>query len=89
MNAPPEKRISTRAAASYLGVTTKHVVRLVKAKALDGIDVGLPGADRPTYGITLASVRAFLASRSDDIGLEGLSAAARVDSDGVQPDAGR
>ena len=90
MTAPtPERRIGTRLAATYIGTTQKHVVRLIQARALDGVDVRLPGASRPTWAVTLGSVRRFLAARSDETGLNGPSAAARVDSDGAASDTGR
>jgi len=84
-----ERRIGTKLAARYIGATPKHVIRLVRARVLDGVDVRLPGAGRPTWAITLSSVRRFLAERADKNGLNGPSAAASVDSGGMAGEAGR
>ena len=58
-----ETRVSTATAARYLGVTRRHVEKLVNAGALDAWDVRLPGAKRARWSVALSSVRLLLLAR--------------------------
>jgi excisionase family DNA binding protein len=58
-----EVRISTREAAKFLGVTRRHVEKLIHAGELPTWDVRQRGAGRARFVVTLASVRVFLEER--------------------------
>ena len=58
-----ETRCSTALAARYLGVTRRHVEKLVTDGALDAWDVRRPRAKRARWSVALASVRLLLAER--------------------------
>jgi excisionase family DNA binding protein len=58
-----ETRCSTRIAAKYLGVTRRHVEKLISVGALLAWDVRLPGAKRARWSVTVSSVRLLLLER--------------------------
>lgn len=59
-----EPRMSTALAGRYLGVTRRHVEKLIHAGALEAWDVRLPGAKRARWSVTAASVRKLLCERN-------------------------
>lgn len=60
---PLERRIGTREAAKFLGVTRRHVEKLIRTGELPAWDVRQRGARRARFVVTLASVRVFLEER--------------------------
>lgn len=66
MNAPDAlaTRCSTAIAARYLGVTRRHVEKLIATGALDAWDVRLPGAKRARWSVLVSSVRVLLHERA-------------------------
>jgi hypothetical protein len=58
-----QRRVSTKVASLYLGCSVRHVEDLVHEGELDAIDFRSPGAERAAYGVTVASLRRYLAIR--------------------------
>lgn len=56
-------RISTGRAAKYLGVSTRHIQKLIDCKLLAAWDVSLPGSKRPRYAVREDDVRRLLVAR--------------------------
>ena len=59
-----ERRISTGRVAQLLGCSHAHVRRLIECGVLDAVDVRLPGAPRPKWAVSFASVERFVAARA-------------------------
>jgi len=70
-----QPRIPTKAAARFLGATTRHIVALIRVGELEAVDVRAPNAKRASWSIGVASLRAFVARREShakrNIGTEG------------------
>lgn len=80
-----EQRIGTRKVAALLACTQQHVVNLVRAGELDGINVAV-GKERPMWAITVSSVRRFVSARSNETPMNPTSVSAQVDSARVVAD---
>lgn len=73
-----ETRMGTALAARYLGVTRRHVEKLVRDGVLVAWDLRRPGATRAHYVVSLASVRELLLERVRKERTEGPRAVATV-----------
>lgn len=58
-----EPRVPSAKAAVYLGVSRRHVVKLIHRGTLTGWDMRDEGAKRPAYVVTVSSIRDLLIRR--------------------------
>lgn len=58
-----QRRVSTKLAAKYLGVSVRQVQQFIHAGLLDAADMRAEGAKRASFSVTVASVRRLLVAR--------------------------
>ena len=55
-----QRRINTRVASQYLGVSIRQVQVFIETGLLDAVDMRSRGAKRPAWSVTVGSVRRLL-----------------------------
>ena len=79
-----ETRCSTAIAARYLGVSRRHIEKLIRVGAIVAWDVRLPGAKRARFSVLAASIRVLLDERKRNTRTEAPSTA-DADADTLTP----